>query len=106
MYDFHLEVENNRRRLDRSTVSIDLQAILTYSQLSLSIVLKQYYVSKFNGQFLLKHILVYINLYCSKAYFLKKDNFLQIYIFKEIGEFYRETVNINNVSNIKIHIFL
>ncbi len=33
-------------------------------------------VSKFNRQFLLKRTLFFINLYCSKADFLKKANFL------------------------------
>jgi hypothetical protein len=57
-------------------------------------------VFKFNRQFLLKHILVFINLYCSKADFIKNVNFLKICIFKGNGQFYRETVNIKNVSTI------
>ncbi len=54
---------------------------------------------------MLKHILVFVNFYCSKTYFLKKANFLQICISEGIGQLYRETVNIKNISNIKIYIF-
>jgi hypothetical protein len=51
-------------------------------------------------QFLLKHILVFINLHYSEPDLLKKANSLEICIFKGIGQLYRETVNIKNVSNI------
>jgi hypothetical protein len=47
---------------------------------------------------LLKHTLVFINLYWRKADFLKKAHFLQICIFKGIGRSYRKDVNIKNVS--------
>ncbi len=43
---------------------------------------------------MLKHALVFISLYWSKAYFLKKANFLQICIFKGIGQLYRKDVNV------------
>ncbi len=77
-------------------MSIDLQ---NYSSLVTTFteycsLLKQNYVLKLNRQFLLKHALVFINLYWSKAYFLKKANFLQICIFKGIGQLYSKDVNI------------
>jgi hypothetical protein len=56
-------------------------------------------------QILLNHTLVFIKLYYNKADFLKKANFLQICIFKEIGQLDRDAVNIKNVSNKLIHTF-
>jgi hypothetical protein len=61
--------------------------------------MKQNDVPKFNRHFCFKQILIYVHLYSSKADFLKKANFLQICIFKWFGQFYREAVNIKNISN-------
>ncbi len=54
---------------------------------------------------MLKHILVFINLYCGKAHFLKKANFLQLCIFKGIGQFNIEIVNIKKISIYKYKFF-
>ncbi len=53
---------------------------------------------------MLKHILVFTNLYCSKAYFLKRP-FFKIYIFTRIGQLFRETAIIKMLVTYK-EIFL
>jgi hypothetical protein len=80
-------------------MSIDLQSYSSFVTTFTEYCSKIKYVLKLNRQFLLKHNLVLINLYWRKADFLKNANFLEICIFKGIGQLYRKDVNIKTVSN-------